>query len=43
MTEWVDVVEKNTIEVGEVFVVELEGTDVAIFNVSGEFYAIQDI
>ena len=43
MTEWVDIVDKNTIGASEVFVVELEGTEVAIFNVSGEFYAIEDI
>ena len=43
MTKWVAVVDHNTIDTGEVFVFELEGMEVAIFNVSGEFYAIQDI
>ena len=43
MTKWVDVVDHNRIDTGEVFVFELEGIEVAIFNVSGEYYAIQDI
>ena len=42
MSEWVDVVAESALAIGENVVVDVDGVDVAIFNIDGEFYAIQD-
>ncbi len=41
--EYFAVATRADIEPGEVFVSEVEGTRVAICNVDGEFYAIEDV
>ena len=43
MSEWVDVVAESALAIGENIVVVVDGIDVAVFNLDGEFYAIQDV
>ena len=43
MTEWVDVCAESALAPGEKIVVDVDGVDVAVFNLDGEFYAIEDI
>lgn len=43
MTEWIDVVAASALADGEHVVVDVDGDDVAVFNIGGEFYAIADI
>lgn len=39
---WVNVCKTTDIECGKLKVVDLDGTDVIIFNVDNEFYALED-
>lgn len=43
MTEWIDVVAASALAEGEHVVVDVDGDDVAVFNIGGEFYAIADV
>lgn len=43
MTEWVDVCGQNALADGENVVVEVDGTDVAVFRIDGCYYAIEDV
>ena len=43
MSEWVDVFAESALAIGENIVVDVNGVDVAVFNLDGEFYAIQDV
>ena len=43
MSDWVDVGPQAAIASGELAVVEIEDLQVAVFNVEGEFYAIEDL
>lgn len=43
MTDWVNVVDQAALAVGENVIVDVDGTDVAIFNIAGAFYAIEDV
>jgi 3-phenylpropionate/trans-cinnamate dioxygenase ferredoxin component len=43
MSEWINVTEQTTLADGEHTVVEVDGTEVAIFKIDGQFYAIEDI
>ncbi|MFI3136749.1 MAG: non-heme iron oxygenase ferredoxin subunit [Methylococcaceae bacterium] len=43
MTEWIDVIDQTALAEGENIVIDVDGTDVAIFNIAGEFYAIEDV
>ena len=42
MTGWVDVVAENALAEGENIVADIEGVDVAVFKIGGQFYAIED-
>jgi len=42
MTAWVDVAAVAALAPGERQVVDLDGTEVAVFNVDGEYFAIED-
>lgn len=42
MSHWVDVAAASEVAPGAYRVVDVDGTLVAVFNVSGEFYAIED-
>ncbi len=43
MTDWIDVCAENALTERENIVVEVDGTDVAIFKLEGRFYAIEDV
>lgn len=43
MSDWVEVIDKNALAEGGSIVVDVEGTDVAVFKIDGEFYAIEDV
>jgi len=43
MSDWIDVCAENALVNGENMVVELEGTEVAIFKIDQQFYAIEDV
>lgn len=42
MSDWIDAIKQEALGIGEKVVIDLDGTDVAIFNIAGEFYAIED-
>jgi 3-phenylpropionate/trans-cinnamate dioxygenase ferredoxin subunit len=43
MSDWVEVADVSAIAPGQWEQVDLDGTLVAVFNVAGEFFAIEDI
>jgi len=43
MSEWIDVIEESELENGEHVVVDVDGTEVAVFKIDGEYYAIEDV
>ncbi len=43
MSDWVDVIDQNALANGEHVIVDVDGTEVAIFKLDGEFYAIEDV
>ncbi|MDO9424956.1 MAG: non-heme iron oxygenase ferredoxin subunit [Methylobacter sp.] len=43
MSDWIDVVDQNALANGEHVVIDVEGTDVAIFKIDDVFYAIEDV
>lgn len=43
MSQWIDVIAELALAEGEHIVVDVEGVDVALFNLSGQFYAIEDV
>ncbi len=43
MSEWVDVIKAEAMADGEHVVVDVDGTDVAVFKLEGEFYAVEDV
>ena len=43
MSDWIVVAEADAVKPGEVRVVEVDGTAIAVFNVSGEFFALEDV
>ncbi len=43
MSEWVDVEAVDALPPGEVKVVDVDGVMVAVFNIDGDFYAIEDV
>lgn len=43
MSDWIDGFKQDALSAGEKVVIDVEGTDVAIFNLAGEFYAIEDV
>ncbi len=40
---WVDVAAVGEIEEGGVCLVDVEDTEVAVFNINGKFYAVEDV
>lgn len=42
-TAWIDVCKNEELKPGEHAVVDVGGTTVAVFNLDGEFYAIEDV
>ncbi len=43
MGDWINVVAVDDLKPGEHTVVEVDGAEIALFNLGGEFYAIEDI
>ena len=43
MADWVDVAPVQDFPPGSVRVLEVEGTPIAVFNVAGRYYAIEDL
>lgn len=43
MSDWVDVDAVANLPEGSVSLVDVEGTEVAVFNIGGQFYAIEDV
>jgi 3-phenylpropionate/trans-cinnamate dioxygenase ferredoxin subunit len=43
MSDWIDVIDQNALADGEHIVVDVDGTDVAVFKIDGRFYAIEDV
>ena len=43
MTDWIDVCAANAMADNENIIVDVDGTDVAIFKLDGKFYAIEDV
>lgn len=42
MLDWITVIEARALAPNEHIIVELDNTDAAVFNIDGEFYAIED-
>ena len=43
MSDWVDVAAKDELPAGSSRVVEVDGAMVAVFNLNGEYYAVEDL
>ncbi len=43
MSEWIATVAVNALAEGEHILVDVDGTDVALFNLQGEFVAVEDV
>jgi len=43
MSEWVEVADADGFAEGSNIVVNVDGTEIAVFNLGGEFYAIEDV
>lgn len=43
MSDWIDVALKNEFPPGEWRSLDVDGSPVAVFNLSGEYYAIEDV
>lgn len=43
MTDWVDICAENALAIDEKMIVDVDGTEVVVFNVEGQFYALEDI
>ena len=43
MSEWIDVAAADSIDDGDHRLVEAAGTEVAVFNLGGEFFAVENL
>ena len=43
MSDWLDVIDAGAMANGEHMVVDVDGTDVAIFKLDNQFYALEDV
>ena len=43
MSDWINAVSTQDLTSGEHTVVEIDGVSIALFNLDGEFYAIEDV
>lgn len=43
MSDWTDVEDAEKLGEGEHVVVDVDGTDVAVFNLNGQYFAIEDV
>ncbi len=43
MSEWVDVASADRLGEGDHIVTDIDGTEVAVFKIEGQFFAIEDV
>jgi len=43
MSDWIDVDAVSNLPEGSVSLIEVDGFEVAVFNVGGQFYAVEDV
>ena len=43
MSDWIDVAEENELAPGTWRTIDVDGTEVAVFNLGGAYYAIEDV
>jgi len=43
MSEWINVFNENALMNGENSVIDVDGTEVAVFKIEDQFYAIEDV
>jgi 3-phenylpropionate/trans-cinnamate dioxygenase ferredoxin subunit len=43
MSDWIVAADVDALKPGEVRVVDADGTAIAVFNVAGEFFALEDV
>ena len=43
MSQWIDVIKRSALAPTEHVLVDVDGVQVAVFNVNGEIYAIEDV
>lgn len=43
MFDWIDVAPEGSLADGEHAVVEVDGTEIAVFRIKGEYFAIEDV
>jgi len=43
MSGWIEVIDENALADGENIVIDVDGTDIAVFKIEGGFYAIEDV
>lgn len=43
MSDWIDVATVGEIAPGTCYIVDVDGAAVAVFNIEGEYYAIEDV
>lgn len=43
MSDWINVVNETALADGEHVVVDADGTDIAVFKLAGQYYAIEDV
>lgn len=43
MSDWITVCDENALAEKENIIVDVDGTDVAVFKIDGRFYAIEDV
>ncbi len=43
MTDWIDVCAGDALRERENIIIDVDGTEVAIFRIDGQFYAIEDV
>jgi 3-phenylpropionate/trans-cinnamate dioxygenase ferredoxin subunit len=43
MTQWIDAAREGSLAPGEHLLIEIDGDEVALFHVDGEYFAIQDV
>ena len=43
VSSWIDVVTEDELPPGDVHVVDVEGIEVAVFNIAGQYFAIEDV
>ena len=43
MSDWLNVATTDELKPGEVKVVDIDGTDVALFNIAEEYFAVEDL